>query len=169
MTPYYMFTTAFGHVAVQFQADPPLLKRVFLPHFQEEALERRLRAAGSIEVGNPPAVLDLSKEIRSFFMGRPLAPFCSLLDLTGVTPLQRSVLYTVARIPHGEVRSYGYIASEVGHTGACRFVGSTLAKNPFPILIPCHRVVRADGSTGLFQGGRALKRRMIGLEKGKPP
>ncbi|MBW2018537.1 MAG: MGMT family protein [Deltaproteobacteria bacterium] len=88
-----------------------------------------------------------------------------------MTPLQRSVLEAVATVPHGEVRTYGQIAAQIGHPRACRFVGTTLARNPFPILIPCHRIIWADGSIGRFFGGTDLKNRMLLLEKRKvvPP
>jgi len=64
------------------------------------------------------------------------------------------------------LRSYRDIAVAVGRPRAYRFVGTTLANNPFPILIPCHRVIRSDGSFGLFGGGSDMKRKLIELEAG---
>ena len=64
------------------------------------------------------------------------------LDLRSVTPFQRTVLEVVAKIPPGQVRPYGWVAREVGRPGASRAVGTTMARNPIPVLIPCHRVVR---------------------------
>jgi len=85
-------------------------------------------------------------------------------DLSGLTALQRSVLYATAAIPYGSVRTYGQVAAAIDRPRACRFVGTTLAKNPYPILIPCHRVIRSDGTTGQFGGGTDLKKRLIERE-----
>ena len=109
----------------------------------------------------------MCKDIKAYFEGDPIKATWKFLDISRLTPLQRSVLEAVSSVPHGEVRSYGQIAAQVGHPRACRFVGTTLARNPFPILIPCHRIVRADGSTGGFYGGTDLKKRMLFLEKRK--
>lgn len=72
------------------------------------------------------------------------------VDLTGCQPFQVSVLRAVRRIPYGETRTYGQLAEDVGHPRAARAVGSAIAKNPIAILLPCHRVVRADGLPGEY-------------------
>lgn len=82
----------------------------------------------------------------------------------GLTRLQQSVLAATASIPCGELRSYKDIAEAIDRPRAYRFVGTTLGENPFPIVIPCHRVIRSDGSYGQFGGGTDLKRKMIELE-----
>jgi methylated-DNA-[protein]-cysteine S-methyltransferase len=112
-------------------------------------------------------VLNMCKNIQAYFEGTPIKAPWKFLDLSVLTPLQRSVLEAVASIPHGEIRSYGQVAAQIGRPRACRFVGTTLARNPFPILIPCHRILRADGSLGGFYGGTDLKKRMLLLERPK--
>lgn len=93
------------------------------------------------------------------------------VDLTQVTDFQRSVLEVAATIPFGQVRPYGWLADHVGNHGAVRAVGSTMAKNPVPLIIPCHRVVRSDGSIGNYSLGGAhnktelLEREGIDLER----
>ena len=77
------------------------------------------------------------------------------VDLTGVTAFQRSVLGVAATIPFGQVRPYGWLADRIGNRGAVRAVGSTMAKNPVPLIIPCHRVVRSDGKIGNYSLGGA--------------
>src|SRR5678816_1686056 len=72
------------------------------------------------------------------------------LDLRGVSEFERAVLMKALEIPRGEVRPYGWIAREIGRPGAVRATGSVLAKNPVPLLIPCHRVVRSDGTICLL-------------------
>ena len=75
------------------------------------------------------------------------------VDLSHLRPFQRRVLEKTAEIPRGEVRPYGWVAREIGAPGATRAVGTALGHNPVPFIIPCHRVVRADGSLGEYSGG----------------
>ena len=77
------------------------------------------------------------------------------MDLTSVTEFQHSVLVVAAAIPFGQVRPYGWLAAQIGNPGAVRAVGSTMAKNPVPLIIPCHRVVRSDGKIGNYSLGGA--------------
>ncbi|HLH73635.1 MAG TPA: methylated-DNA--[protein]-cysteine S-methyltransferase [Chloroflexota bacterium] len=86
-------------------------------------------------------------------------------DLRGCTPFEQAVLLKTAEIPRGEIRPYSWIAKEVGHPAAARAVGSAVARNPIPLLIPCHRVVRADGHIGNYGlGGDQAKRRLLTAE-----
>jgi methylated-DNA-[protein]-cysteine S-methyltransferase len=165
MVYYHLCPTAFGYTAILFQTEPFLVKGVFLPQPKKRTLLERMKKSGPVKPGHTQAVLDICEEIRTYFEGSPVKTPWELLDLSGLTPLQRAVLKAVATVRYGEVRSYGQIAAQVGRLQACRFVGTTLSRNPFPILIPCHRIVRADGSPGGFSGGTDLKRRMLLLEK----
>jgi O-6-methylguanine DNA methyltransferase len=86
-------------------------------------------------------------------------------DLRSVTEFERAVLLKALEIPRGEVRTYGWIAAEIGHPAAVRAVGSALRKNPVPVLIPCHRVVRSDGHVGEYAlGGTEAKRTILAAE-----
>jgi O-6-methylguanine DNA methyltransferase len=76
------------------------------------------------------------------------------------------VLEACARIPHGETRSYQWLAAEAGSPRATRAAGNVMATNSIAIIIPCHRVVRADGSLGNFGGGVKMKARLLELERG---
>lgn len=82
-------------------------------------------------------------------------------DLRGLSSFQQSVLKTCATIPPGALRPYGWIADELEKPGATRAVGTALAKNPIPLLIPCHRVVRADGAIGNYAFGSEMKRELL--------
>ncbi len=86
------------------------------------------------------------------------------VDLSGLTPFQREVLRKTAEIPPGEVRPYGWVAREIGKPGAVRAVGTALNKNPVPVLIPCHRVSRSDGSLGAYAYGSEMKRGLLEQE-----
>lgn len=70
----------------------------------------------------------------------------------GMTDFQISVLDATSKIPAGQVRTYKQIAIEIGHPNACRAVGTALRKNPFPIIIPCHRVIKSTGEPGKYSG-----------------
>ena len=86
-------------------------------------------------------------------------------DLRSLTPFERAVLMKTLEIPRGEVRTYAWVAKEIGHPRAVRAVGTALAQNPIPLLIPCHRVVRSDGIIGNYgAGGPANKRALLALE-----
>ena len=86
-------------------------------------------------------------------------------DLARLTPFERVVLMKAREIPRGEVRPYGWIAREIGHPGATRAVGTALARNPIPLFIPCHRVVRTDGHIGNYSmGGPEAKRTILTYE-----
>jgi O-6-methylguanine DNA methyltransferase len=75
------------------------------------------------------------------------------IDLSSRTPFQGQILRIAASIPRGEVRPYSWLAREASRPGAARAVGSTMARNPVPLIIPCHRVVRSDGSIGEYSLG----------------
>ena len=86
------------------------------------------------------------------------------LDLTELSEFQVAVLRKTAEIGPGEVRPYGWIAREIGRPGAVRAVGTALATNPIPVLIPCHRVVRSDGTLGRYAFGTEGKRAVLEAE-----
>ncbi len=90
-------------------------------------------------------------------------------DLRELSEFERAVLLKALEIPPGEVRPYSWIAREIGHPGAVRAAGSALAKNPVPLLIPCHRVVRSDGHIGKYSlGGPRNKRTLLEMEGAQP-
>ena len=86
-------------------------------------------------------------------------------DLRGLSEFERAVLLKALEIPRGQVRTYAWVAREIGHPSAVRAVGSALRKNPVPVLIPCHRVVRTDGQIGNYAlGGSQAKRHILAAE-----
>lgn len=103
----------------------------------------------------------LHEAIRKQLDGQPAG---LSLDLRALSEFERAVLLKALEIPRGEIRSYGWIAREIGRPGAVRAVGSALNKNPVPLLIPCHRVVRSDGQIGEYAFGSSLKRAILAAE-----
>lgn len=86
------------------------------------------------------------------------------LDLRGLSDFERATLAKAAEVPRGEVRPYSWIARQIGRPGAVRAVGSALGRNPVPLLIPCHRVVRSDGLVGQYVFGALAKRAVLASE-----
>lgn len=130
------------------------------------AFRRRLGAETARD-SNPPA--KLLTLLRAFFAD--FKAFRGPVDLSLVGSFQRKVLERLRRIPKGQVRTFREIAREIGQPGATRAVGTACARNPIPLLIPCHRVVRSDGGLGGYslRGGVALKQRLLtgeGVEPG---
>ncbi len=103
-------------------------------------------------------------ELSNYFNGHQVN-FKSILDLSIGTEFQRKVWEKISKIPYGELRSYKWIASEIGNPNAVRAVGNAVGRNPVPPIIPCHRVIRSDGKLGGFSSGIALKKWLLKLEK----
>lgn len=91
------------------------------------------------------------------------------VDLRSVTPFRATVLRATATIPKGEVRAYSWVAAEVDRPRAVRAVGSAVANNPVPLIIPCHRVVRSDGSVGKYSLGGPHNKRLLLAGEGADP
>ena len=86
------------------------------------------------------------------------------IDLTGLSDFQLKVLKALQRVPRGEVQTYAWLAQKAGRPGAARAVGNIMARNPVPLLIPCHRVVPASGGIGNYGLGKARKRDLLQCE-----
>jgi len=129
------------------------------------ALEFGARAArGATPVGKAgaPAARTLARELERYFEKGEWR-FSVPLDLTCGTDFDRAVWRALVRIPPGETRSYGEVARLTGRPRAARAVGNACGRNPVPVVVPCHRVVAADGLGG-FGLGPGLKRRLLALE-----
>ncbi len=117
----------------------------------------------------PPATVRLLKitaaQLAEYFRARKVR-FSAPLDLTLLTPFARRVLTALAHLPHGQTTTYSQLAARAGSAKAARAVGTVLARNPLPIIIPCHRVLTAAGTLGGFSApaGPALKQRLLSLE-----
>ena len=162
---HHLFETAFGYAGVVYRDMPFLLTRIFLPKEKTDHLMARFEREGAEIPGSHADARTVAAMIRAYFEGNSIPMCWEILAMDGLTALQRKVLAATARIPYGAVRSYGQIAVEIGRSRAYRFVGTTMARNPFPVIIPCHRVIKSDGSIGRFGGGVQLKRKMIALER----
>jgi methylated-DNA-[protein]-cysteine S-methyltransferase len=106
---------------------------------------------------------DVARQLDEYFAGERRT-FDLELDLPSGTAFQRSVWDELRRIPFGETISYGELAARIGRPDRVRAVGATVGRTPIPIIIPCHRVIGADGSLTGYGGGLHRKAALLGLE-----
>ena len=118
------------------------------------------RVGRRVVAASPPAALARGVERRLAGDRTAAVRF----DLRGLTDFERSVLGKATEIPRSEVRPYAWIAREIGRPAAVRAVGSALGRNPIPLLIPCHRVLRSDGRVGDYVFGAETKRALLDAE-----
>ena len=109
----------------------------------------------------PEAIATLVAQILSMLKGQEAKPSLSLADIRALSPFQRAVLRATHAIPWGQTTTYGRLAHAIGRPGAMRAVGRALSANPFPLIVPCHRVVCSDGRLGGFSGPAGMKRRLL--------
>lgn len=109
------------------------------------------------------AAPDTIKHLKDYFDGK-VVEFPEKLDLDNFTAFQRLVWEAARKVSYGQVTTYGTLAAAIGKPEACRAVGGALARNPIPIIIPCHRVIASDGSLGGFRDGLEYKHRLLELE-----
>jgi methylated-DNA-[protein]-cysteine S-methyltransferase len=105
----------------------------------------------------------VAHELDEYFQGLR-RDFTVDLDLDEGTDFQRQVWEELRRIPYGETRSYGEVAAAVGVPKGARAVGSSNKRNPVPIIVPCHRVIKSDGGLGGYDSGLDVKRKLLELE-----
>jgi methylated-DNA-[protein]-cysteine S-methyltransferase len=116
--------------------------------------------------GAPRWITELVAKLRKFAEGRPVDFAEVPLALDHLSPFARRVVDACRRIPWGQVRTYGQLAAVCGSPGAARAVGSVMAKNHFPLIVPCHRVLAAGGELGGYSApaGLKMKRRLLEME-----
>jgi methylated-DNA-[protein]-cysteine S-methyltransferase len=163
---YTTAPSAFGTLSIVWReaSDGPKVCRLLLPGERIPAEEVRGTTCNGIAPHSCPVVRELADQIRSFLKGEVVDFRLSLIDLEQCSEFQRRVLLAEYEIPRGWVSTYGRIARSLGVPNAARAVGTALARNPFPIIIPCHRTVRSNGDLGGFGGGLKMKRELLELE-----
>jgi len=134
-----------------------------LPKSSRKATLSELNEFAADAVEDTSAFGDLSYRLQRYFYGEKVC-FPDSLDLSGATDFRKAVWNATRSIPYGETRTYAWVAQQIGNPRASRAVGGALARNTFPIIVPCHRVIASNGNLGGFSGGLALKRRLLKLE-----
>ena len=160
---FVLFDTCLGWMGMV--SSPSGLRKVILPQKSREAVLYQIMNYGCAAGEQSPALFgDLPYRLRRYLEGEPV-DFPDKLDLVEATRFQRNVWQVVRAIPYGETRSYGRVANKLGLPKAARGVGQALARNPLPIVIPCHRVISSNGSLGGFGGGVEIKEFLLRLEQ----
>jgi methylated-DNA-[protein]-cysteine S-methyltransferase len=135
--------------------------------FEVEGHDRVLeQLAGSVSprvLASPRRTDQVARELDEYFDGRR-THFGVDVDLQLVRGFRRQVVELLAAIPYGTTRSYAQVARDAGNPAAVRAVGSACSHNPVPLVLPCHRVVRSDGSVGQYLGGTGAKVALLELE-----
>jgi methylated-DNA-[protein]-cysteine S-methyltransferase len=145
-------------------ATPAGLVRVAYAVQDHDRVLEELSASVSPRVLRAPARLDAAaRELEEYFAGRRRS-FDLPLDLRLASGFRRAVLDALPSIDYGTTASYAAVAARAGSPAAVRAVGTACARNPLPLVIPCHRVVRSDGTPGQYAGGAAAKLTLLDLE-----
>jgi O-6-methylguanine DNA methyltransferase len=156
---YDLFPTPFGWVALL--ASERGLRRLSLRPSPGEALESLgSQVAGAMEGG--PLLREVSPRLMAYLRGEAASLERVPLDIGGAPPFFRAAWEACRSIPLGETRSYAWLASRAGRPGAA---GQAMARNPIPIVIPCHRVIGSDGGLHGYGGGLEVKARLLELER----
>jgi methylated-DNA-[protein]-cysteine S-methyltransferase len=164
MNRYRIVETSFGYCAVAFTAEPFRLVAIKLPVSDLDALCQSFDDACWRIDNNHSGASVIAAALARYFEGERIDIPWPVMDLSRFTPSQQAVYRAVANISYGATASYSQVARMAGLPRAARFVGNTMANNPYPVFIPCHRVIRSDGTPGGFGGGEPLKAKMLALE-----
>jgi methylated-DNA-[protein]-cysteine S-methyltransferase len=141
------------------------VQRINLQGLEKEALRKRIQSEFPGSQEKAAFLEEAEKELKEYFEGRR-SRFGMVLDLSRATPFQKKVYQVMSTIPFGEVRTYQWLAQKIGNPRAFRAVGSANARNRWPVVIPCHRIVGSDGRLTGFSapGGLDLKASLLNLE-----
>ncbi|TKJ35708.1 MAG: cysteine methyltransferase [Planctomycetes bacterium B3_Pla] len=162
---YVIFPTKWGHFGLA--GTESALCRTCLPGPRSGRIKSQLLKNLSAAQFDKTFFKDVQEQVAAYFEGARIDFSLDIpVLLDGFSTFGRSVLTTCRKIKPGRTASYGALAKKIDRPAASRAVGSTLAKNPLPLIIPCHRVLRTDGNLGGFSapGGIVLKERMLELE-----
>jgi methylated-DNA-[protein]-cysteine S-methyltransferase len=168
-TAYALFPTAVGRCAIAWTEHG--VRGVQLPEADDADTGRRLaRRCKAVEAVPPAAMQDAIERIAGLLAGACDDLTDIPLDWSGVPDFERRVYEQARRIPPGRTATYGEVAAAIGEPGAARDVGGALGRNPYTLIVPCHRVIAAGGGYGGFSapGGVATKLRLLSIERARP-
>jgi methylated-DNA-[protein]-cysteine S-methyltransferase len=152
-----------GPLAFAVDEDGSLMRLHFVQSDYGPVMERDLEDEGYAVEADETKIADVRRELSEYADGKRKT-FDVPLAFSG-SEWQKAVWTELTRIPFGETRSYGEVADALGRPGAARAVGSANARNVLPVVVPCHRVIAADGTLGGFNGGLHLKERLLEHER----
>jgi len=148
----------------RFVGGKPLVEYIYLPDSAENLKDKISKEFPEAKETMQKIRGGIAGKIAEIYAGKEVNFDHSCLNLAKLPKFFARVLKQTGKIPRGKVATYSGLAAKIGSPSAARAVGTALAKNPFPLAIPCHRVVRADGSLGGFGGGIRMKKELLGKE-----
>jgi len=160
---YHLIPSTIGEVGVVRRADRIALQRILLPR-KGRSMSELIRESFPGAVPEKAGRDTICKQLRAFLGGEAVDFSIGELDLDGIDGFARRVLMADHAIPRGWVMTYGGLAATLGIPGGARAVGNVMAGNPFPLVIPCHRVIRSGGELGGFGGGLPMKKALLTME-----
>jgi methylated-DNA-[protein]-cysteine S-methyltransferase len=163
---YLVLPSVFGTFSIVWRETEagPRIFRIFLSNERASSEDLLHEAVPGARHQSHPATAELGERMQRFLRGEPVVFELGATTITECPEFQRRVLIAEYGIRRGWVSTYALIAAHLGVENGARAVGTALARNPFPIIIPCHRAIRSDGHLGGYQGGLAMKRALLGLE-----
>jgi len=163
---YSLVATAFGDVGVVWRqkGDTPIIVRIFLPNECEGMDNLILQSFPGIIRRSHGMMDQVCESIRESLAGQDVTFPRTIIDMSICREFQRKVLNQAMRVPKGRVSTYGKLAKRIGIPKGARAVGRILAGNPYPLVVPCHRIVQADGSLCGFGGGLKMKKDLLNME-----
>lgn len=159
---YSEFKTLYGPGCFVWSGE--MLHRVFLGSGLITAEQRMKNAYPDTLHGCDGFGDTVAAELSALAKGDPGVFSLRHLDFGTISHFRKAVLHLLSDVSRGETISYGKLAKKAGYPGAGRAVGNVMSSNPFPLIIPCHRVVRADGAVGSYQGGIDMKKHLLEVE-----
>ena len=145
----------------QYRGSKPQIEQIFLPRTKTVLLAKIKKEFPSGIAKEQKIPGKVATQIAEFYFGGRIKFDLSILNLKKLSGFSAKVLKENCKIPYGKVATYSGLAAKIGSPRAVRAVGTALANNPFPLIIPCHRVVRADGGLGGFGGGLKMKKELL--------
>lgn len=160
---YSLFKTPVGWCGVV-NSERGIL-RILLGYQKRRHLLKQIVDEFGKNVIKAPTAAKIVETIKRYFSGEKVCFRCAL-EWSSLSPFQRKVFKAAMKIPYGTIESYGRLARRAGFPNGSRAVGGALSTNPFPLVVPCHRIVREDGGLGGFSagGGVTLKKKILKLE-----
>ena len=158
---FHVCETSLGWVAVTLADEG--LRSITLPLASRDDALREATERGAVAPASVDEAREVDEAIGALVSGRPVNGSLRI-DWRGITPFRRAVLEACAAIPIGETRSYGWLAEQAGSPRAARAAGRVMATNPWPLLIPCHRVIGSSGGLHGYGGGLPMKERLLKIE-----
>ncbi|MFW9972476.1 MAG: methylated-DNA--[protein]-cysteine S-methyltransferase [Candidatus Odinarchaeota archaeon] len=140
------------------------IKRLFLSGSKTDSEIKARESFINIKRESSSLIESLGKKIQQFLKGEIIEFNLDLLDFNKCSEIQKKILIADSKIPRGWISTYKRIANSIGIQNGARVVGNALAKNPFPIIIPCHRAIKTNGDLGGYQGGIDMKRKLLEME-----